>query len=72
MKNPRHTELSEWDLLLLKQYPLTCVLADYMNEFDNATDWCYNNCVDGTYTWKGDRFFFKDEQQFLLFSLKFS
>lgn len=71
-RNPWATELSDWDRIILREYPLTGVVHDYMDQFDSARDWCYNHCTDGTFTWKGARFFFKNEQDYLLFSLKYA
>lgn len=72
IKNPWPTELSDWDRMILQEYPLTCVVHDYMDKFDLARDWCYTYCIEGTFTWKGARFFFKNEQDCVMFTLKYA
>lgn len=71
-KNPWATELSDWDRMLIRKYPLTCVVNDYIGQFDSARSWCRTHCTEGTFTWKDARFFFKNEQDYVMFTLKYA
>lgn len=71
MTNPWHTELSDWDRSLLALYPYKCDIT-HVNQFMGAIDWCYLHCDIDSYTWKGPRFFFKRERDYLMFTLKYA
>lgn len=62
--------LTEWDLRILEVYPHMYELAYYDCVYD-AVD-SVNHMEKNTYTWKGPKFFFKKEVDYIWFVLRWS
>ncbi len=64
--------LSEWDRRIMLSMPHVADLARY-RDFDAAIAWSSANIADpDSYTWKSYRFFFRNEEDYMLFTMRWS
>jgi len=66
--HPVFYEHSEWDKRLLEIYPYLCVAR--LGVFDDAVEYVNKTFVEGSFTFKGPKFFFKNEKDAMWFKLK--
>jgi hypothetical protein len=61
--------LTEWDLRIIEALPYVQDLAD-TRCFDEAKSWLYDRLDQQEFTWKGPRFFFRDREAWMQFTMR--
>ena len=62
------TMIAKNKVMAVNGYPYSCLLQNPKVFFD-AKDWCVNNINNENVTWSGQQFWFKNEEDQLLFTL---
>jgi hypothetical protein len=63
--------ISDWDRAIMKLYPLRFQIKS-VKLLDTAVEFCRQNFPEGSFTWKGPVFFFKNPEDAALFVLRWS
>lgn len=64
---------TEWDMEIAKTFPYGCSMRrEYFSEFDEIILFLKSHCEKGSFTWKGPKFFFKNEYDATMFKMKWS
>lgn len=63
--------ISDWDKKVMKIYPFRYML-NRTGIFDDATAFAGEHFSEGSFTWKGPIFFFKNEKDAMWFKLRWS
>jgi hypothetical protein len=63
--------LNDWDRRIMESLPFVADLAD-PRDFDESIDWLKAEFDRSDFTWKGMRFFFRDPEEWMMFSMRWT
>ena len=65
----KQMNFNEWDYAIMEKFPYVLDLAKPTDKVFDAIDFIKENFIEGTYSWKGPRFYFAKESDRTRFSL---